>query len=250
MNDDKVRFIMVTTGRSGSSLLAAIIADAGGKFGFPSKDEWDPESGAMEHPLAQQASLLFRRAYYLRRVKRLFFFYKYLIDIRRSLGKKKLRKVLKDAHFIKSNNMDLWVWHLTKMGCRPRIIATYRRFSGNARGLFIMMGMGFDDIVEYYCRINQNALLMLDTYGGCAVSYEEVVDPDDTAWADALALTTGLSRNALLAARGKRIKDKILKYPEVVGLSDPTADRIYENLRKLKGVAVEPSPQFRRKLGS
>ena len=89
MNDDKVRFIMVTTGRSGSSLLAAIIADAGGKFGFPSKDKWDPESGAMEHPLAQQASLLFRRAYYLRRVKRLFFFYKYLIDIRRSLGKKK-----------------------------------------------------------------------------------------------------------------------------------------------------------------
>ena len=91
---------------------------------------------------------------------------------------------------------------------------------------------------------------MLDTYGGCAVSYEEVVDPDDTAWGDALALTTGLSRNALLAARGKRIKDKILKYPEAVGLSDPTADRIYENLRKLKGVAVEPSPQFRRKLGS
>ncbi len=87
MNDEKVRFIMVTTGRSGSSLLAAIIADAGGNFGFPPEDEWDPESGAMEHPLAQQASHLFRRAYYLRRAKRLFLFYKYLIDIRRSLGK-------------------------------------------------------------------------------------------------------------------------------------------------------------------
>ena len=250
MNDEKVRFIMVTTGRSGSSLLAAIIADAGGNFGFPPEDEWDPESGAMEHPLAQQASQLFRRAYYLRRAKRLFLFYKYLIDIRRSLGKRKLRKVLKEAHFIKANNMDLWVWHLTKMGYRPRIIATYRRFSDNARSLFIMMGMGFDDIVDYYCRINQNALLMLDTYGGCAVSYEEVVDPEDTAWADALALTTGLGRDALLAARDKRIGDKVKQNQEVVELSDPTADRIYEKLRKLKGVAVEPSPQFHRKLES
>jgi len=204
----------------------------------------------MEHPVAQEASRLFRRAYYLRRVKRLFFFYKYLIDIRRSLGKKKLREVLKEAHFIKADNMDLWVWHLTKMGYRPRIITTYRRFVDNARSLFILRGMGFDDIVDYYCRINQNALLMLDVYGGCAVSYEEAVDLDDTAWADALALTTGLSRDALLAARDKRIKGKVQHDPVVVGLSDPTAERIYEKLRKLKGIAVEPSPQFRRKLES
>ena len=134
------------------------------------------------------------------------------------------------------------------MGYSPRIITTYRRFSDNARSLFIMLGMGFADIVDYYCRISRNALLMLDTYGGCAVSYEEVVDSEDTAWADALALTTGLSRNALLAARDKRIKDKVQHGPEVVGLSDPTADRVYEKLRKLKGIAVEPSPQFRRKL--
>ena len=248
MNDEKIRFIMVTTGRSGSSLLAAIIADAGGNFGLPSEDDWDPDAGAMEHPVAQEASRLFRRAYYLRRAKRHFLFYKYLVDIRRSLGKRKLRKVLKEAHFIKADNMDLWVWHLTKMGYHPRIVTTYRRFSDNARSLFIKNGMGFDDIVNYYCRINQNALLMLDAYGGCAVSYEEVVDPEDTAWADALALTTGLGRDALLAARDKRIEGKAQQCPEVVGLSDPTAGRIYEMLRKLKGVAVEPSSQFRRKI--
>lgn len=248
MNDDNLRLIMVTTGRSGSSLLAAVIADAGGNFGFPSEDEWDPAAGAMEHPVAQEASRLFRRAYYLRRVKRLFFFYKYLIDIRRSLGKKKLREVLKEAHFIKADNMDLWVWHLTKLGYRPRIITTYRRFADNARSLFVLRGMHFDDIVDYYCRINQNALLMLDVYGGCAVSYEELVDPEDTAWADALALTTGLSRDALLAARDKRIEGKVQHGPEAVGLSDPKAERIFEKLRKLKGIAVGPSPQFHRKL--
>jgi hypothetical protein len=89
---------------------------------------------------------------------------------------------------------------------------------------------------------------MLDAYGGCAVSYEEIVDPKDTAWADALALTTGLGRDVLLAARDKRIEGKVQQCPEVVGLSDPTAERIYEMLRKLKGVAVEPSSQFRRKI--
>ncbi len=247
MNDDNVRFIMVTTGRSGSSLLAAIIADAGGDFGFPPEGEWDPVSGAMEHPLAQQASKLFRRAYYLRGAKRLFFFYKYLNDIRRSLGKKKLRKVLKEARFVKAGSTDLWVWYLTKMGFRPCIIATYRRFEDNARGLFIMTGMGFEDIVEYYCRINQNALLMLDVYGGCAVSYEEVIDLDDTAWADALAQTTGLSRDALLAARDNRIKGNVPQHREAIGPSDPRAERTYEKLRKLKGIAVEPRPKFRRK---
>ena len=246
MSDENVRFIMVTAGRSGSSLLAAIIADAGGAFGFPPEDEWDPAAGAMEHPLAQEASRLFRRAYYLRRAKRLFLFYKYLIDMRRSLGKKKLREVLKEAHFIKVDNMDLWVWHLTKLGYCPRIITTYRRFAENARSLFILTGMGFDDIVDYYCRINQNALLMLDAYGGCAVSYEELVDSDDTAWADSLALTTGLNRTALLAARDKRIKGTVQQGPESVGLSDPRADRIFEKLQKLKGITVEPSAQFRR----
>ncbi len=113
-----------------------------------------------------------------------------------------------------------------------------------------MTGMGFEDIVEYYCRINQNALLLLDTYGGCAVSYEEVVDPEDTAWADALALTTGLSRDALLAARDKRIKHKVQQNRKVVELGDPRAGRVYEKLRMLKGIAVEPSPQFRRILES
>ncbi len=247
MNNENLRFIMVTTGRSGSSLLAAIIADAGGNFGIPPEDEWNPESGAMEHPVAKEASWLFRRAYTLRRARNHFFFYKYLIDIRRSLGKRKLRAVLKEAHFIKAGDADLWVWHLTKLGYLPRIITTYRRFSDNARSLFIMAGMGFDDIVDYYCRVNRNALLMLDAYGGCAVSYEEVVDPEQTAWADALALTTGLSRKDLLASRDRRIKGHIQHDPEVVELSDPAADRVYENLRKLKGIVVEPSPQIRRK---
>ena len=48
--NDNRRFFIVTVGRTGSSLLASILADAGADFGVQGKADWDPAGGAYEHP--------------------------------------------------------------------------------------------------------------------------------------------------------------------------------------------------------
>lgn len=43
------RYLLVGAGRSGSSLLAAIMADNGADFHMPRVDDWNAGSGAYEH---------------------------------------------------------------------------------------------------------------------------------------------------------------------------------------------------------
>ena len=45
-DNDNRRFFVVTVGRTGSSLLASILADAGADFGVQSEDKWDAGGGA------------------------------------------------------------------------------------------------------------------------------------------------------------------------------------------------------------
>ena len=49
-DNDNRRFFVVTVGRTGSSLLASILADAGADFGVQSEDKWDSGGGAYELP--------------------------------------------------------------------------------------------------------------------------------------------------------------------------------------------------------
>ena len=44
------KFLIVGTGRCGSTLLSAIIAKSGGSFGLPALEDWDRRGGALEHP--------------------------------------------------------------------------------------------------------------------------------------------------------------------------------------------------------
>ena len=62
MSHDKRRFIIVGTGRSGSSLLAAILAGAGADFAMPSKQQWGRDGGGFEHPDFVRAYNWYERA--------------------------------------------------------------------------------------------------------------------------------------------------------------------------------------------
>ena len=87
MNETNLRYFIITSGRSGS-LLASILADAGANFGLSTRSDWSRDSGEMEHPDVAYVSRQFRRAAYLQPRKRESILAKYLIDIRRHLGKK------------------------------------------------------------------------------------------------------------------------------------------------------------------
>jgi len=246
-NDDVTRYFVVNVGRCGSTLLSAILADAGAEFGIPIPERWSESTGALEHSVIQECSRLFRRADYIAPGKRYFPFYKYLADARRSVAKRKIARVLREVRFAKATDMTLWIWHVSKMGYRPRIILSYRGFAANAISYYLLRGLDFTRFAAYYRRVNMNGLLMVHTYGGCAISYEELIDPDEVSWAEALSGTTGFDRDRLLEARANRLSERSFEPRTLPSLvHDVDAEEVYRCLGELKGVAVPPSPQFLR----
>ncbi|WP_420349073.1 hypothetical protein [Pelagibius sp.] len=263
MSDDRLRYFIINSGRCGSSLLAAILADSGADFGLPVPADWSQDEGALEHPDIDYVSRQFRRAAYLLPRKRSSLLVKYQIDIRQSRAKKRARQVLSQVGYAKTDNLDLWTWHVTKMGYHPRIIVSYRDFAATARSFFILRGLHFHHFAENYSRTYENALMMLDVYGGCAVAFEEMVNPNETAWADALSQATGLPRDRLLHHRDERLKEGGGRPRETAGpdgaapaanrpkivLESPRAAAVEAQLRRLKGCYLPPSAQIRRKWG-
>ena len=110
--------------------------------------------------------------------------------------------------------------------------------------------MGSNEFSEYFVRVYENALLMLDVFGGCAISYEELSDKNETSWADALASATSFSANDLLGHRSERLKqgaDGFTASNMGAILEYPRASLVEEKLRHLKGSFIPASPQIRRK---
>src|SRR5690242_20580699 len=103
-NVDRQRFFIVSAGRTGSSLLAAILVDAGADFGMPRRESWNPQNGAYEHQLALRSYMWHQRADMLEDVpfaSRL----RTYCD-RRSLSL--LRTLLQEVRFVKTSTL-LWL---------------------------------------------------------------------------------------------------------------------------------------------
>jgi hypothetical protein len=234
------------------------MVDAGANFSMTTQDTWHPGSGALEHPLAVSAGWQFDLAWEIDGGRRYFIGFKYAADVRRSLGKRKLKRLLADADTIKGPNADHWVPYLPKMGYTPRIVVPFRSPLDVGRSFLMKSKDTWEETRRYYLRIYRNAALYLQSFGGCAIDGADLIDPDETAWADALAAVTELTREALLSARDKRLRTG--QEPTRAGatpstdcpsnpstLGDPEAEAVYQSLRALKGLALPPSRQAERR---
>lgn len=252
------RTILVTSGRAGSSLLSAIMADAGTAFGLDVPVRWNRGSGAVEHPLAQSAGWLFDLAERIEGGRRYFIGYKYLADARVSLAKRKLKRLLPAVDAVKAANTDLWIPHLPKMGYAPQVIVPFRDPLGVAGSFLMQAKRTWPQVRPYYVRVNRNALLYLHSFGGCAIENTELIDPNETVWAHALAEVTGLDAATLLAARDRRLDPAGVMRADGNGsapddlpapsLADSEVTEIYQALRALRGLALPPSDQAQRRL--
>lgn len=251
------RTVLVTSGRAGSSLLSAVMADAGCAFAVDVPTRWHRGTGAVEHPLAQSAGWLFDLAHRIESGRRFFIGYKYMADARVSLAKRKLRRLLPAVDAVKAANTDLWIPHLPKMGYAPRVVVAYRDPLGVARSFLMKAKRTWPEVRPYYVRVNRNALLYLHSFGGCAIENTELTDPNETAWAYALGAVTGLDAEALLAARDRRLDPSaaslgggapVSDASATASLADTEVSDIYDALRALKGQTLPPSDQARRRL--
>ncbi len=202
--------------------------------------EWDPGTGDLEHPELHRMAAWMGYAYDLAADRPGIGPRRYLWDFYRSMGKSRLRRLLREARFIKGEGADFAVQPAFKMGYFPTIIANYRRFEAFAISSGLMRGhSNIETLVKYYNRVNRNALLFLRMFGGCVVSYEPLSDLDDTSWANPLASATGLSADQLIAARNRRLRGSARR-DDPQPLDASTAET-FASLDALRGLAIPPS---------
>ena len=244
--DGRHRFFVVTSGRTGSSLLAAVLADAGAEFGIPTPEQWYAGGGALEHPELHRVSAWMGYAYEISADRPGIGLRRYLWDIYRSVGKSHLRKLLREASYIKGQGADFAVQLAFKMGYFPTIIVSYRSFEDFAISSAMKSGRSnLETLVNYYNRVNRNALLLLRMFGGCVVRYSDLTDPDNTAWANVIEQVTGLSAKRLLASRDRRVSTSKFVSLESTIIDESVQDT-YSAIDGLAGRAFPPSPQALR----
>jgi len=237
------RWIVMSCGRSGTTLLAAILSAAGADFGVPHTEIWDERSGDFERPDLERAANHARRAEYALPFKRAFLVANWLVAFRRSRAKRILRKAFSEFEYCKSDG--IWLPFIDKIGYRPIIIVCNRDFRSIARSRYLLSKRDYLKLSREYLATFRNSLLFLDVYGGCVIDYDDIVDPAQTEWARALATVTSLEAETLLAKRDA-IARAVAEPPTATIAVDAEASALNEHIKAMRNHVVQPSRQYLR----
>lgn len=239
-DEKRRRYFILTSGRSGSTLLAAILADAGAEFAMPAPQAWNAGTGAMEGVDLLRASAWLRRAYQISPERPPAGIPRWRWAVYRSLGKAQVRRLLENARYVKGSDVDLMVNPAFRMGFLPSVIISYRRFEECAISSTTMRGhTTMEGLAAAYNRVYRNALLWLLTFGGCVVGYDQLTDPNDTSWVGPLAAVTNLPPDRLLESRNRRL-DTASRAVELAAL-DSSAMQTFEMMEALCGRVIPAS---------
>lgn len=182
---DRRRYFIVTHGRSGSSLLAAILDGCGADFGDACADDQDTER---DHWESRQIDRAIRCAH---KANRHFspgmcglgkLAYRYW----RSRAKALLGEGLRDAPYSKNRWNSAVLPLVEQLNYQPVVIVSYRHPAevalSDMRQLKNMPSTFMASITRTYC----DALYALERYGGVVIDHADLVDPTNERWAFAL----------------------------------------------------------------
>ena len=239
------RFLIASDGRAGSTLISAILGAAGLDLGMPSVDDWNPLGGAYEHPGLDLLNRTLETAEHLTGLSEQIPGLRMLTRFYRSLAKRRVRSLMKRGQCVKCS--PLAAAYVFKLGLMPQLIVVYRDFGDLARSKMLLERMQWPTIADRALHTYRNALIGIHTFGGCVISYEEMIDPQQTAWLQGLADCTGLDYLALAEARARIVRPK----PRLAGEKqlfhlDDRLDSIERDLRVLRGRYTPPSWQYLR----
>lgn len=198
-DNDKYRYMLVGTGRSGSSLLLAILADAGANFDMPNVSAYR-RSGGYKHPELINSYKWFLRS---KKMALLSDRLRRFCEIR---TENKLYTLLDRAVFAKYPHAFRLIHFTPELGFYPKFILSYRDFAGYSKSMYRKNGMDMPNLIKFYKEINSTALLQLEVFGGVAINYKELVDKRKTNWAETISSLTGIDFSYLLESREKRVQ--------------------------------------------
>lgn len=245
---DKVRFFVITAGRSGSTLLCSVLRDAGAEFGLDDVTDWDETGGAFEHPDLWRSSAHYYRSHKMSS-DRPGLPAKWMWDLHRWRGKTLLKRGLEQARYLKAINIDLTVQPAFKLGYFPQIIISARAFADQQVSLATMFTeRSAIDHEREYLRTYRNGLLWLRLYGGCVIDFDSMTHPSGDFCAPPLAALTGLPAAALARALEQRRRDiphhshrATAAIRRSLGIENLEAE-----LDSLRGMVIPPSGAARR----
>lgn len=235
------KFIVLGTPRSGSSLLSAILANAGADFGMDRGLDWYRGSGAYEHAQIIAAYKHLKRAKLFSKVS----------DSLALREKKKLiralKKLLSEVSFIKYPPLSEYLpWYFKEAGFEFRVIIIVRSFQEYAVSRVSKEGGDYDFLVREYLRVYKTGLINLEIYGGCIVCYEDLAN-EGTEWAAALGEVAGVSTEKLLAERDKLVKPTPLRNKLFSDFEQKEYDELYEVYRSRANIVFQPSSSKQHK---
>jgi len=163
----------------------------------------------------------------------------------RSIAKRHVRRYMARAPFLKCPAAA--IPFVFKLGMVPRVIAVYRDFGEIARSKMVQYRASWPTVADRLLMTYSNALIAIHSFGGCAISYEEMIDQRETAWIDALAACTGLDAGAIAEARARLVVPRAPCDTPPHRL-DLRLDHVYADLKALRGRYLPPSQQFLEQL--
>jgi len=232
----KKKYLIITAGRTGSSVLAAVMNRAGADFGLGDKAEWNRKLGAFEHPLLWRAQNWHSKS---RKIE------ESLIpnSIGLSFCRKKvfatLGKVVSDVDFLKSITLVNLTWYIEQMGYKPVIILSFRNFRDYSLSYLsaaFQPNRGYQNTVREYVDTYATGLLQLSRYGGAVVSYDDVINFDKEGWAEQLEDWTKIGKEKLLQARNELVK---ARNPKGERSYDVPYKELSNDVKEIEGVLAD-----------
>ena len=240
--ENNIRYLVVTPGRSGSSLLCAILADAGANFGMPTIAEWPHDEGAFQHPLAANVTRLLPRIELLSNDP-------WIGWVRRVVKKRLKRRfaaamsaLWTSADYVKIAASHTLVPASVRLGFQPRIILNIREYRACVSSLCRLTAHRRtpDQMREVYRAALYNGLALLHVHGGVVVDFDDLRQNSD--WIGPVSHLTGLPYDALFQSWRARVETRESGSTEFA--DDPELEQLYEQARRLTTPsAITPAPE-------
>lgn len=235
------RFLIVCTGRDGSTLLSAILAESGADFNARMTREWNPRAGAYESWTVAKATAHYDQFIDLNAKSFLSPLIRFRRRIHRLWAKYLMRRHLGKGCFTKIGSAHRLSQLVRIVGYHPVIILLYRDYRAQFGSAFVRKPFTYSELADKYFNTLATGLLSLSIYGGCVISYEELVDPESTDWAKRLGTTCHIDPAVLLQSRSRLLK---VEGGDGVGgyvMQDARLDALMEKLDLLRRMNHQPS---------